>query len=45
MSDARPNATGQLRPTQVNLQNIPIHTELGRVIRDKFLPRHDGKPR
>jgi DNA polymerase-1 len=35
-------ATGRLSSSDPNLQNIPIRTELGRLIRQAFVPRDKG---
>ena len=34
--------TGRISSTEPNLQNIPVRTELGRVMRQVFVPR-DGE--
>lgn len=36
-------ATGRLSSSDPNLQNIPIRTELGRMIRRAFVPRDPGR--
>ncbi len=36
-------ATGRLSSSDPNLQNIPIKTEVGRLVRKGFIPRKDGK--
>lgn len=35
-------ATGRLSSTNPNLQNIPIRTEMGKLIRKVFVPSHEG---
>lgn len=35
-------ATGRLSSSDPNLQNIPVRTELGRLIRQAFVPREKG---
>jgi DNA polymerase I len=36
-------ATGRLSSSDPNLQNIPVRTELGRLIRQAFVPREPGR--